>query len=419
MRDLFIRLINMSGARIYSVLLGVISLTLTARMLGPEGRGQIVAVTTWITAFSTIGHLSLGQVSMRQASLNFTGDWLSRSLSLLLINTTLMTFLSAVILGGTYYLNPGLFGGISMSLLMVGFCMLPTMIWESYGGHLLSASNNIEFYNRSQVISRTVGLILLVFLLYIKPEPTMVVVSNAVAFLLSAVFCINFYLKKIRLSLPSRQDIITYYKSGLLLHLNTIGTFIFSGADVLIINYFRGSKDTGLYQLGLQIISVMLIVPNSAAMIIYSQLTSHGPDHGWINQKKMIYFLTGLMTIGSILVGLTAGFWLPLIAGNKFSESVSIFQLQLIAIPLMTFCTVVGPQWISRGLFWQASVSAILLALINLVGNRILIPKYGVFGAVWTSIIAYGVASIVNLGLFKYCDMKMKKALLNDAPSSV
>ena len=44
-------------------------LGVTARWLGPEGRGDIAAITAWVGLFSTVAYLSLGQVALH----NMTG----------------------------------------------------------------------------------------------------------------------------------------------------------------------------------------------------------------------------------------------------------------------------------------------------------------------------------------------------------
>ena len=66
MRELWGNIAHTSGAKIYSLLVGVFSLSLTARLLGPEGRGQVATITTWVGMFSTFAYLSLGQVALHR-----------------------------------------------------------------------------------------------------------------------------------------------------------------------------------------------------------------------------------------------------------------------------------------------------------------------------------------------------------------
>ena len=45
MREIFQRIVQTSGAQVYSLLVAFVTLTLTARWLGPGGRGTIAAIT--------------------------------------------------------------------------------------------------------------------------------------------------------------------------------------------------------------------------------------------------------------------------------------------------------------------------------------------------------------------------------------
>src|SRR3954466_9043228 len=51
-----------SATKAYWILGAMISTVITARFLGPHGRGVIAAATSWVALFVTFGHLSLQHV---------------------------------------------------------------------------------------------------------------------------------------------------------------------------------------------------------------------------------------------------------------------------------------------------------------------------------------------------------------------
>lgn len=410
MREVLLKVFQTSSAKIYVVVLGLISLTLTTRILGPEGRGMVVSVTTWITTFATVSNLSLGQVTIKNASQGDDESWLAKSLSVLILNTILMTCLCLLVYFLITFYKSKIFGDVPAALYVAGFTMLPFLIWDNYSNYLLMAANEVGHYNKSQVASRTIGLIfLLIFLLVFKLGPLSVITANALAYLLAFLLSISILVKKHKFSLPTRKTFIDYYWSGFTLHLNTIGTFIFTGADILMLNYFKGNNETGLYQLGTQLLNVMLIIPQSASMIIYSEIAKLGPDTGWENQKKLIKIVMIFIVFVSLLAGVTVDWWLEIIAGKEFNASKNLFKLQLVSLPLMSFCTLMGPQWISRGFFKLSSLSAVVLGLTNILGNKLLIPEWGMYGAVGSTLISFLLAGLLNVGLFSYCEKKVLK----------
>src|SRR3954452_25333654 len=84
MRDLWKSIGFTSGARIYSLAAGAIGLVITARALGPDGRGAVAASTTWALLFATFGYLSLGQVALHRGSGRPPEEWLGSTLATLM-----------------------------------------------------------------------------------------------------------------------------------------------------------------------------------------------------------------------------------------------------------------------------------------------------------------------------------------------
>lgn len=402
---LWTKLIHVGGVKIYVLLAGLVSLTLTARWLGPEGRGQVVAVTTWASAFSTFGHFSLGQVAIREATSSKNAIWLKDALGVLLIN--LMFFCSVGLIG--YYYSPfqiDIFGFLPSDITLWTFIIVPFLILENYSNNLLMAIDKINIYNRFQVVSRTVSLILLPFLiLYFQSGPIGALIANCSAFVIAGLGPIVYlFFFSGGINLPGKKIWIRYLKGGLSLHLNTIGTFLFSSGDVLMLNHLRNSSETGIYQLGVQLVSIMLIVPQSASMIFYSQVSVEGVDIAWQHQKKVIWQVVVLMVFASIMAAIYIPYLLPFVVGDKFNDSISIFRLQLIPMIAMSFCIVMSAQWIGRGAFLYSSMSALLVGLISIMGNRYFIPKFGMYGAVYSSMISYTIALLINGCMYVYCN---------------
>ena len=170
-----------------------------------------------------------------------------------------------------------------------------------------------------------------------------------------------------------------------------------------MLNARRGSTETGYYQLGAQLIGVLAILPNVGAMVIFSLISKHGVDAAWRQQAKLIAQVLVLLSLAAIVLGLSAPVWLPLVASSEFAPTVDVFQLQLIALVLMSVSILMGPQWIGRGYFLRSSVMTIAVGIANVVANLYLIPRYGMFGAAWATIICYLSSVLVNLVMMWHC----------------
>ncbi len=410
MRNLWWSIAYTSGTRVYALLLGVLTLSLTARLLGPEGRGQVATITTWVTLFSTFGYLSLGQVALHRLTTDRQHLRFGTLLGSLILLAFVLTVIGWLMALGLYYFVPNqVFKNLSEGGLIVGFLALPFLIWEQYGSSLLMGVERLAIYNKYQIMGRTLGLAaLFVFLLGFGLGVEGVLVSNLLGQIIVALGGIDFLLQYARdrgtVCRPAISEIKELLKGGVKLHLNAIGTFLFSSASILILNHYQGPEQTGYYQLALQLLGVAMIIPQSASMVIYGKVASLGPDRAWPYNKKLLVQLTGAIMLMSILAALLAPLFIPLIAGEAFRPAIEVFQWMLLGLIGMTFSTVMAPQWIGRGYFWQAAALTLLVGIASIVMNIYLIQKYGLQGSIYAFIGTYVISVLGNGLMALHCE---------------
>src|ERR1700732_5059854 len=138
MKKFWLYVAETSAARIYGIIAGTASLVLTARLLGPSGRGVLAAVTSWAALFSGIAGLSLGQVAIYQASNSPDETWFRKTLGSLLAVDLLLSLLSGGVAAVMWVATRGnIFGHLPLVLLSIGFVAVPFQIWEQYSSNLL------------------------------------------------------------------------------------------------------------------------------------------------------------------------------------------------------------------------------------------------------------------------------------------
>lgn len=412
MRELWQRILQTGGVKIYGVFLGFVSISITTRFLGPEGRGHLVLITTWVTTFSTFAFLSLGQVTIHKASNSKGLSWLPSSYSCLTSFTVFAT-LSCWLIFAIAYASPlgRAFESVEVIWLILGFLTLPFLIWEQYGSSMLMALERLDVYNRFQFFGRsfsTVMVIVLVWFLEFGPEG--VLTANLLGQIIVAMGGIVF-LNKLAggWKSPRLSCMKGFVCSGMKLHMNAIGMFFISGSDILVVNYYSGPEETAFYQLSVKLIGVFLLLPQAANMVVYGKVSAIGPDQAWPAQRKILLQLLVLMVIGATIAGFSADWWLVLLAGKDFTPTVDIFCWSLLALFGMTFSVVMAPQWIARGFFWTTSLLALLFGGLNLVLNFLFVPEYGMYGALTATLITYGISILVNASMAVYCQIQYQK----------
>lgn len=413
MREIWYRILQTGGAKIYGALLGVLSITVTARVLGPEGRGELVAITTWVTTFATFAYLSLGQVAVHRAAQSEGRGWFPSTYHVLLSYAGIMA-LVAWCVALVMYFSPlqQVFGEITPLWLLLGFVLVPFRIWEQYATSLLQAVERLDIHNRFQVAGSTVGLISTMGLLLLFGFGLEgVLFSNILSQIIIAAGGIALLHRMAGgWSRPDRLNMQYFLHDGLKLHMNAIGTFFITGSDILMLNYYRGAEETAYYQLGVQLIAMLMLLPQAASMVIYGRVSALGPDGAWAVQRKIMLQATLLVAVVAVFAGITANWWIVLFVGEDFAPSIDLFRWLLLASIGMTFSIVMAPQWIGRGFFKMVSVLALFFGGINLLLNWYLIPVYGMYGALTATLITYSVSVIVNGTMALYCNKKAIQA---------
>jgi O-antigen/teichoic acid export membrane protein len=403
-----------SAARIYGMLAGLLSLFITARILGPEGQGVLAAVIVWVRMFASFGGLSLGQVVQHRFQMRRSENWLPCALGTLLTLCMIVTLVTCTIAYVIHRSSSGVFfKAIPTGILAIGLIMLPFLIWEEYGSSLLALENRLRTYNAAQFIGKTASLAALVILIVWMDTK---LVGAMLAHVSGQVILALITLFALFSMTPSKPFFSASEARALLggsakLHLNTIGSFLLAQSTILMLSHLATKEDVGWYSLSYQTVSVLLIIPQSVTLVLYSRVAETGPNGIWPEQKKIMSRVLAFLAVLSLVSYFVAP-WLVFIAGDEFMPSVDLFRLLLPVVLGMSLAQLMTNQWIGRGFFLPTTILTLGTALLNILLNYFLIPQFGVRGAVWSMIGAYaGLAVIVQLIFAFWCEKAWRKGL--------
>lgn len=415
MKILWLNLAETGAARIFCMLSGTIVVLLTARILGPERQGTLSAAIAWVTLFANSAGLSLGQVIHYRIQLEKNKDWFPGIFGGLIFFVLVLSALAYITVFGIYHATRGiLFKNISPVLLVFAFSLLPMIIWEQYSSNLLAAVGKLRKYNTAQYVGRGFWVLFtFIFLVTlnwgIKGAIFAQVVGQAILLLIGSVALFKFSPKKLEVQ---KEEIKEMLKGSAKLHFNTISTILLSQTSILMLNHFAEKAQVGWFQLAYQMVVMMLIIPQAASIVLFSRLSEIGPDRLWQEQKKFICYVLGIVILLSIIAYFIAPIIIPLAVGPEFLPTVKVFRLLLPMILGMSLAQLMTSQWIGRGVLFQTTLATTFGAAVNICANLILIPKYGMYGAVWASLLSYlGIAVFVQSCFALWCEKKYRHSL--------
>ncbi|MDZ7651420.1 MAG: oligosaccharide flippase family protein [Burkholderiaceae bacterium] len=410
------RIAQTATARAAGLVLGTMSLVLTARWLGPEGRGELAVATTWAGTLATLFGLSLGPIAVRRMAAHAAhAREAATAIKVLFLVACTGTLAAWAVSGVVLVVSPGeVVHNVSRTVMLLSLAAIPFFIWEQYSGYLLSAVNRIELYNRGQVFGRAVALMTVVVLVI---QLDLGVAAAVLAVLLGQA-CIALAGVRLLRAHSRQAPPVTYATvrafalDGVRLHPNSLGMLLMFGADVLLLNHLSTAGEVGNYQLATQFVTMLLIVPQAAHLVLSGIVSRSGPDVAWVVQKKAIVAVTAGLSVVAVLAGFTADHWLPLVVGPQFSTAPELLRWLPIAIVGMSVSTMMASQWTGRGYFALASTLTVAVGVVAFVSNCLLIPRHGAIGAVWALTGASLFSLTVNGLMALHCERRVPRRSL-------
>lgn len=415
MKILWLNVVEAGAARIFSLLGGTVVLFLTARILGPERQGIIAAAVAWVSLFANFAGLSLGQVIHYRIQENKDQDWFPTVFGGLLFLLFVLSVTAYLLAFGVYQLSNGeLFKSIPPVLITIAFALLPLVIWDQFSSNLLAAVGKLRIYNTAQYVGRAIWVLMTITLIVIMNFGMMGAILAQIMGL-SIMAIIGFFaLWKL---LPEgvklrKSEIKEMLKGSAKLHFNTVSAFLLSQTSILMLNHFATNAEVGWFQLAYQMVIMLLIIPQAASIAFFARMSEVGPNSLWLEQKNLIIQILGVIVLFSIMAYFVAPVVVLLAVGTDFMPAVKIFRSLLPVALGMSLAQLMTSQWIGRGAFLPTTIVTSCVAAANIAANAVLIPKFGMMGAVWASLVCnFGITVLVQAYYAWLCEKKSRQAL--------
>lgn len=205
------------------------------------------------------------------------------------------------------------------------------------------------------------------------------------------------------------RDLLTY---GMPLTATFVLNFIISSSDKFFIAYYLGTNDTGLYSVGYNLgqhtIGMILMIVNLGGYpLIVNVLEKQGVSVAYEKLNDNFIFLLGIGLPATVGLSLLARNISGIFLGAEFSEAAQII------IPWIAFSALIGGM---KAFYFDLSFHlgkrtvgqvwvALFAAMLNICLNLALIPKMGLLGAAYATILSYTagivLSSIVGRKIFK------------------
>lgn len=400
----------MSVARGYGMVLSLVTLFVSARLLGPDGRGEFAAAMAWAALFATLCNLSLGQALQHRLQSAQVRPTLAEQLGTLAGLGALLSAAALALAGGLYLASAGsVFKGLSPLLMGIALAAVPLLVWEQYASNMLAAAGQTGLLNRAQYGGRSVGFgVFFLLVMYLHwGVPGALAAQLVGQCLVAAMVAVPLWRLAGGSARWARREVAPLLGAGAVIHMTTVSAFLLDQVSILLINHDLGKRDVGFYQLAQQMVGLLLIVPQSALMVIYGGLARATPDQFWPQQKRLALRVLAGVAVLCAVAYLLAPYMISLVAGQAFDPSAAMFRALLPSVLGISMALLMTPQWIGRGLLKLNTGLTIATGVVVVGASYWAIPRYGVEGAINVRLAVYaGWIPLVQLVFWLWCNRR-------------
>ena len=398
MKDIFTSFAATAVIQVVTMLGGL----LTARLLLPEGKGELTAIILWPSLLAYGGSLGLIEALAFHAS--------DRKKDI------------------THVLSSGLIVTIPLSLLLVGagYVMLP-LILASYGLDTIETARLYLIYIPLNFVALSLMCILAsrLQLTAFNFLRMFVQISFAAGILFLCAFdqisvrwfaeaslAATFLTMMIALGItwknrwlgwrPDKQIAKTLFAYGWRVHLGAIALQANLRLDQMLMSIFLPSRELGLYVVAVSLSGIVNLSASSLVVVAFPRIANLVSAR---EKGKALGRYVRLGLLLSLLAAAPAAFFTPWLLhvffGSAYLPAHAMTRVLIVAsIPLsLNILLQSGLKAFGRPL--AASQAELLGLVVTAVSLCLLLPPYGALGAAWASLLAYSAVGVCLLYLLR------------------
>lgn len=383
--------------RVFTLVIAFFVSTYVARYLGPTNYGILSYAIGIVGLFSFIANLGIDQVIYRELIKypEKESDLLGSAMSLKLIAGIAAYALLAVT---TLTLDHNWF--ISSLILIIG----ATFIFTPF--------QTLNYYFQAKVTSKNTTIVVAVTVIILSIMKICIVFFNKGIYYLAAVALIEPILYAIfYIYAYSRTASVRNWKftrsTGMFLRdswpfmIAAALSIVYTRIDVVMIEHMVNSAAVGIYSVGENIAEVWYFVPGVIISSLFPAIVNSRMSENGSYERRLFYFfilIAGVSLVFALPIHYLSGNIISILYGNKYAGSAIILSVYVwagigynIANAATNYLTAENHRLAIFG-------SALAGAVSNVILNLVFIPRFGIIGSAYATLISYSLIPISMLG---------------------
>ncbi len=361
-----------------------------ARVLGAEQfgiytYGLSIAVILNILVDYGYDYIAIREVSSDRSQLN--------SFFNKVFYVRIATFFLVIVLISIYFAFVNSFTKYEIFAIYILLVFQVTQLLLKYLKSLTTALHAFDLYSKMMIFEKLFISVLGFLSFLIEHDVIVFVLSLAIANTISVLLFVVVLNRKYDIAFQkvSFSEIMELVKKALPIFSMNIFIVIYFRVDVLILEYFSISKEiVGIYGSIHRIVEMYMLIPTTLMTIAYPIISRdyHRDKEKIISFSNRLLNVTMMITLPIVLIVTFNSYEINLMVfGEKYIVGYSGLQVIIWTIIPLGMNYVFGHLLISIDKQKECAKSVFVAAILNILLNILLIPKYSFVGASWVAVI--------------------------------
>lgn len=368
-----------------------------ARYLGPENFGSLNFILAYLSIFGAISRLGLDEIIVRELVNENSSieDILSTAFKIRIIGSILIIIL--------IYLS---FNWFSIDEIIQRLIIITafSLMFQSIDvlDLLYQSKINVKTTVKLRIIQLICSGVLKIFLIInsasLKYFVFMILVDSILIFSLYFIpLSKNTLIKKFFFGRLNLKLSVSLLKDSWPLILSSLVIAIYMRIDQVMIKSILNSIDLGIYSAAVRISEIFYFVPIIISTSLFPSFVNLKRSNPNLYKKRILQFYTLMSWIAisfAILTTLFGGFAVNILFGDTYTDASNILKIHIWSAVFVFIGVAFNKILMAENLAKIALKRTALGAVTNVILNYFLIPKYGIQGAAYSTLIAQFIANM-------------------------
>ena len=385
--------INTIAIQFLAFAISVATAIITARALGPEGKGLYTLVILIPMLAVTFGRMGIGHAANYMAPKISSSQLIS---NVILISAVLGLITVAVVLPATVLLKDIFFKDLSLKVIIFIGLAIPVYLFHNHLASMIQALYEIGLRNLVVMIQALTNLVLLIIFVVIFDLGLMGAVfasitSISFVVLLSSLFLLKrIKIKKTQLRLLLIRDLFKY---GIKTHIGNVLKDLSYRVDILIVSYFLPATAVGFYVAAISLAEIVWKIPDAIGIVLLPRVANIGADSAKLLTPAVSRIVFLIVSIMALFLCFFSQKIITLFFGLEFLPSNVPLLILLPGMISLTLWKIIATDMIAEGFPAEYSVTAMISLITMVILDLLLIPQFGISGAAFATTVAYACAT--------------------------